>query len=136
MVRLNLLGLGPINGFLITQHTLAPGTSGILLPHYHSGISALAFTAVTTNISQYGRRRPQFEEIMASRFDEQPAAGMGRREEGARRAQAYRTDDEGAPRRTKYTGDSRDARSSRRYQKSAARGMDVLWALSWTNWDH
>ena len=73
---------------------------------------------------------------MASRFDEQPAAGMGRREEGARRAQAYRTNGEGAPRGTKYTGDSRDARSSRRHQKSAARGMDVLWALSWTNRDH
>ena len=120
----------------MTHHTLAPGVSGILLPLCHPDTPALAFATVTTNISQYGRRRPQSEKIMASRFDEQPAAGMGRREEGARRAQADRTDDEGTPRGTEYSGDSRDARSSRRYQKSAARGVDVLRALSWTNRDH
>lgn len=73
---------------------------------------------------------------MASSFDEQPAAGMGRRKEGARRAQTHRSDDEGAPRGAEYPGNPGNARGSRRYQESPARRVDVLWTLSWPDWNH
>lgn len=73
---------------------------------------------------------------MASSFDEQPAAGMGRRKEGARRAQTHRPDDEGAPRGAEYPGNPGNARGSGRYQESPARRVDVLWTLGWPDWNH
>ena len=73
---------------------------------------------------------------MASCFDEQSAAGMGRRKKGARRAQTYRADDEGAARGEEYPRDSGNARSSRGNQESPARGMDVLWTLSRPDGDY
>lgn len=72
---------------------------------------------------------------MASAAYEQPAASMGRRKKGARRAQAYGTNDERKARRKTATGTSAAAGGIGRYQTTESRGLDVFWAIEWTSWD-
>ena len=73
---------------------------------------------------------------MAPRAHEQPAAGMGRREESSRRAEAYRANDERAARGTPDTGAPRDAGGCRWQEAPEPCRLDVLRAFSWTDWHY
>ncbi len=70
---------------------------------------------------------------MASSAHEQSAAGMGRGEESAGRAQADGADDERATRRETDPGTTGDARGCWWQEAPESCGLDVFGAIKWTS---
>lgn len=112
----------------ISSKSSIPSTVSELLPL--SILSSIIFRQ-----SKHGWRS-ELKKIMASATYEQPAASMGRRKKGARRAQAYGTDDEGKARRETAARTSTAAGGIRRHQTAEPRRLDVFWAIERTSWDN